>query len=133
MKVAKINITLLVNSINKNQIKDSWRADCTGRLLATSTFHTLLLQLKIKSANYFFQVQVMFVWARYKSVYIYIITKYVNKNHHSWSPRLSFIIHKRGVSPFYGLLVASLRVNQFYIKIDKLKIKPYLQQVHSIA
>ena len=29
-----------------------------------------------------------------------------------------------GVSPFYGLIVASLRINQFYIKIDKVKLKP---------
>ena len=29
-----------------------------------------------------------------------------------------------GVSPLYGLIVASLRINQTYIKIDKVKIKP---------
>ena len=31
-----------------------------------------------------------------------------------------------GVSPLHGLIVASLRINQIYIKIDKVKIKPYL-------
>ena len=30
-----------------------------------------------------------------------------------------------GVSPLHGLIVASLRINQIYIKIDKVKIKPY--------
>ena len=123
-----------VNSISKKQLKGNWRADCTERLLTTPTCHTFLLGLKItKSAKYIFQVQVMFVWARYKSFYIYINTIYVNKNHHSWSPRLSFIIRKCGVSPFYGLIVASLRINQFYIKIDKVKTKPYLHQNHSMG
>ena len=66
-------------------------------------------------------MQVMFVWAGYKSLCIYINTVYVNKNHRSWSPRLSFIIRKCWVSPFYVLIVASLRINQFYVKIGKLK------------
>ena len=52
---------LLVNSINKKQFKDTWRAGCTGHLLAKTTYHTLLLGLKIKSAKYNFQVKVMFV------------------------------------------------------------------------
>ena len=34
------------------------------------------------SWKYIFQMQVMFVWARYKSLYIYINTTYVNKNQH---------------------------------------------------
>ena len=37
------------------------------------------------------------------------------------------------VSPLHGLIVASLRINQIYIKIDKVKIKPYLHQNHSIG
>ena len=36
-----------------------------------------------------------------------------------------------GVSPL--LIVASLRINQIYIKIDKVKIKPYLHQNNSIS
>ena len=31
-----------------------------------------------------------------------------------------------GVSPLHGLTVASLRITQIYITIDKVKIKPYL-------
>ena len=38
-------------------------------------------------------------------------------------PLLSTIM---GVSPLHGLIVASLRISQIYIKIDKVKIKPYL-------
>ena len=34
-----------------------------------------------------------------------------------------------GVSPLHGLIVASLRINQIYIKIDKVKIKPYLYTI----
>ena len=53
---------LSVNSIDKKQLKDTQRAGCTGHLLATTTCHTLLLELKItESAKYIFQVQVMFV------------------------------------------------------------------------
>ena len=40
-----------------------------------------------------------------------------------------------GVSPLHGLIVASLRINQIYIKRDKVKIKPYLHQLpfHKLA
>ena len=31
-----------------------------------------------------------------------------------------------GVPQLHGLIAASLRINQIYIKIDKVKIKPYL-------
>ena len=31
------------------------------------------------------------------------------------------------------LIVASLRINQIYIKLDKVKIKPYLHQNSSIS
>ena len=79
-------------------------------------------------------LKVMFVSARYKSLYIYLNTIYVNKNQHSRSqrlfPNLSFIIRKSGVSLLHGL---SLRINKIYIKIDKYKIKPYLYKNHSIG
>ena len=86
-----------------------------------------------KSIKHIFQVQVLFVCARCKSLYIYINTMCLNKNYRNWSPRLSFIIHKCGVSPFHGLIVASLRINQFYVKLDKVKTKSYLHQNHSIC
>ena len=38
-----------------------------------------------------------------------------------------------GVSLLHGLIVASIRINKIYIKIDKVKIKPYLHQNHSIG
>ena len=44
------------------------------------------------------------------------------------SPSLSFIIHKYEVSLLHGLIVASLRINKIYIKMDKVKIKPNLHQ-----
>ena len=111
-------------------------------MLATTTFHTLLLGLKItKSAKYIFQVQVMFVWARYKSYNIYINTIYIIKT--------STVVHNAGrqgylyypemwayhpsmgaLSPF---IVARLRINQIYIKIGKVKIKPNLHQNHAIG
>ena len=36
-----------------------------------------------------------------------------------------------GISPL--LIEASLRINQIYIKIDKVEIKPYLHQNNSIS
>ena len=38
-----------------------------------------------------------------------------------------------GVSPLHGVIAASLRITQIYIKIDKAKIKPYLHYSHSIG
>ena len=38
-----------------------------------------------------------------------------------------------GVLPLHVLSVASLRINQIYIKIDKGKIKSYLHQNNSIS
>ena len=38
-----------------------------------------------------------------------------------------------GVSPLHGLIAASLRINKIYIKIDKVKINPYLHHNHSLA
>ena len=37
------------------------------------------------------------------------------------------------VSLLHGLIVASLRINQIYIKLDKVQVKPYLHQSHSIG
>ena len=98
----------------KINFKDSRKVDWTGCYLATATYHALLLGLKItKSAKYFFQVQVMFVLERYKSLYIHVNTIHVSKNHHCYSqydeglqgsPLLSTNV---GVSPLYRLVVAS--------------------------
>ena len=38
-----------------------------------------------------------------------------------------------GVLPLDVLIVTSLRINQIYIKIGKVKIKPYLHQNNSIS
>ena len=89
-----------------------------------TTCHTLLLGLAV-AWRYIFQVQIIIVWARYKLLYIYINTIYVNKNQHCrpWCCclKLSFIIHKCGVSPLHGHIVASLKTNRICIKIVKLK------------
>ena len=39
----------------------------------------------------------------------------------------------KGVLPLDGLTGASLRINQIYIKRDKVKIKRYLHHNHSIG
>ena len=77
----------------------------------------------------------MFVSVRYMS--LYIITIYVNKNKHSrynaCPQEYPLLPTNVGVSLLHGLIVASLRKNQIYIKIDKVKIKPYLHENHSIC
>ena len=80
---ANKNKKLSVNSINKKQLKDSWKAACTEHLLATTTCHTLMLGLKITiSTWYIFQMQIMLIWARCKSLYICVNTIYVIENQH---------------------------------------------------
>ena len=70
----------------------------------------------------------MFASARYMSLCINTI--YVNKNQHSLKV---YPLLPTNVGVLHGLIVASLRINQIYIKIDKVKIKPYLHQNHSIG
>ena len=46
--------------------------------------------------------------------------------HNAGSKVYSLLSTNMGVSPLHGLTVASLGINQIYTKIDKVKIKPYL-------
>ena len=69
----------------KTNLKIAEEQIVQGIVLATTTCHTLLLGLQSTfllglavAWKYIFQVQVMFVWARYKSIYIYINTIYVS-------------------------------------------------------
>ena len=68
----------------KNNLKIAEEQIVQGIVLATTTCHTLLLGLVV-AWKYIFQVQVMFVWERYKLLYIYINMIYVNKNQHGRS------------------------------------------------
>ena len=65
---------LLVNSINEKQLKDSWRADCTGHCSCNDNVPYFVAWFAVTWKSVF-QVQIMFVWAKYKSLYIYIKTK----------------------------------------------------------
>ena len=122
----------------KNNLKIAEEQIVQGIVLATTTCHTLLLGYEstlliglVVAWKYIFQVQVMFVWERYKSLYIYINTIYINKYQHCLSfimLVLSFIIHKYGgitltwvhcSQPWANLKTKP--VSQIYIKIDKLK------------
>ena len=71
----------------KNNLKIAEKPIVQDIVLAMTTCHTLLLGLEsalllglVVAWKYIFQVQVMFVWARHKSLYIHINTIYVNKN-----------------------------------------------------
>ena len=62
--------------------------------------------------------------------YTYIKT---NKVIHNAGSRVCPLLSANmGASSLHGLIVASLRINQIYVKIDKVKIKPYLHHNHSI-
>ena len=79
----------------------------------------------------------MFVSAKYKSLHIYINTIYENKNQHlvhNACPQVYPLLSTNvGASLLHGHIVASIRINKIYIKIDEVKIKPYLHQNHSIG
>ena len=58
---------------------------------------------------------------------IKLIASIKNKVIHNAGSRVYPLLSENmGISPLHGLIVASLRINQIYIKIDKVKIKPYL-------
>ena len=124
----------------KNNLKIA--IDCTGHctrndnLSYSVAWTCCCLKVYLQNLKVYGCLKVMFVSARYKLLYIYINTIYVNKKQHSCSshlsPSLSFSVHKCGVSLLHGLIVASLRINKTYIKIDKVKTKSYLHQNHYI-
>ena len=68
-------------------------------------------------------------------LYIYIYTSIrTNKVIHNAGSQVYHLSSTYiGVSPLHGLIAASLRISQIYIKIDKAKIKPYLHYNHSIG
>ena len=87
MKLTKINIQTSSRRHKENNLKRAEDQIVQGIVLATRTRHTLLPGLKstlllgvVVIWKYIFQVQVMFLWARHKSVYIHINTRDVNKN-----------------------------------------------------
>ena len=62
----------------KNKLKIAEDQIIQGIVLVTRTCHTLFLGLAV-TWKYIFEVQVMFLWARHKSLYIHMNTIYVNK------------------------------------------------------
>ena len=63
----------------------------------------------------------------------YILIKTNTLVHNAWPQVYPLLSTNMGVSLLHELIVASLRINKIYIKIDKVKIKPYLHQNHSIG
>ena len=113
MKLTKINVI----ASTKNNLKINMKSRLHRAFTCNANLSYFAVWTKGSKISKVHFSQVMFVWAGYKSLCIYINTVYVNKNHQ----KIPFIIRKCGVSPFYVLIVASLRINQFYVKIDKLK------------
>ena len=88
---------------------------------------TLIKSAKKKKKNQwsvFFKCN-LFVWARYKSLYIYINSIDVNINDHclSWheaGPRVSFLLSANvRVSPAHGLIIPSLRIKRIHMQTEK--------------
>ena len=142
MKLTKINTKRSVNSINKKQLKDSYRLYralysqrqlvilccldfkvlcCLGLLLLESIFSKCKLCLFEQDIS---RSIFMSIW------YMQIKT---NTLLHNVCLQVYPLLHKNvGVSTLNGLIVASLKISQIYINIGKVKIKPYLHQNHSI-
>ena len=120
----------LIASIKK-QPKDSWGSDCTGHCTCNDNLSYFVawtcccLKVYFSSASSFEQdiSRSMFISIRCTNTA-------VHKAGPQGYPLLSTNV---GVSPLHGLIVASLRINQIYIKIDKVQVKPYLHQNHSIG
>ena len=131
----------------KNNLKTAGNQIVQGIVRATTTCHTLLLWLEstlllglVVTWKYIFQVQVMLVWGEQgisHSIFTSIRYTYIKTNkviHNAGSHVYLYILSTNmGVLPLHGLIVASLRINQIYIKRDKVKIKPYLLHNHSIG
>ena len=117
-KKKKINKNFQLIASTKNNLKIAEEEIVQGIVLATTACNTLLLGLK----------STLLLGARYKSLYIYINTIYENKNQQQyWSPSLSLIIHKFGGIAFEWAHCNQSLYSQIYIKLDKVKIKPYLR------
>ena len=69
--------------------------------------------------------------------WFFSISIWVNKNQqgqsYAGSQVYPLLSTSMGVSPLHGLIAASLRISQIYMKIGKVKIKPYLHPNHSIG
>ena len=70
------NLQLIPSTKNNLILKIAEEQIVKDIVLATITCHTLLLGLVV-AWKYIFQVQVMFAWARYKSLSIYISIEYM--------------------------------------------------------
>ena len=95
MKLTKIKKNFRLIASTKNNLKIAEKQIVQGTVMTTchtlqivqgivmTTCHTLLLGLRItKSAWYIFQMQIVLILVRYKSLYIYVNTIYVIKNQH---------------------------------------------------
>ena len=138
-------ICLLVSSI-RNNVKIAADPIVQGIVLATRTCHTSLLGLEstlfcldflllerifLKCKLCFFEQGIS------RSIFISIRYTYIKTNkviHNPGSQVVLYILPTNvGVLPLHGLIVASLRTNQIYIKRDKVKIKPYIHHNRSIG
>ena len=134
MKLTKIQ-KRSVNSINKKQLKDSYRLlccldikvlCCLGSLLLESIFIELESILLLE--NCLFQQDI----SRSRLISIWYMSIKTTTLVHNACPHVYHLLCTYlGVSLLHWLIVASLRINKIFINIDKVKIKPYLQQNHS--
>ena len=105
------NVQLIASTKNNLKISIYCFVTCTSKYFVAWACYCLKVYLYNLKAHCC--LKAMFVSARYKSLYIYINTIYVNKNQHSHSSRLQvypLLSTNVGVSLFFFFFFFSIRV-----------------------
>ena len=121
----------------KKQLKDGWRSDCTGHCTCNDSLSYFCLDLKVLCCLDLLLLESIFFKCKLclseqgMSLSIFISIRYTSTKtnkviHNACSQGYPLLSTNVGVSPLHGLNVASLWINQVYLKIDEVKIKPYL-------
>ena len=135
------NFQLIISA--KNNLRIAEEQIVQGITLATTTCYTFLLGIQISvllglvvAWKYVLSASCLFEPDKSRS--IFISTRYLQTRTstlvHNTCPHFYLLLYTNvGVSHLHGLIAARLRTNQIYRKIDKVKIKLYLQKNYSIG
>ena len=118
------------SKIKNNIFKNGTTTICNNNLPYFCLGLKVLCCLDLLLGSIFFKCKLcLFEQGVSLSIFISIRYTYIKTNkviYNAGAQVYSLLSTNVGVSPLHGLIVASLRINQIHIKIDKVKIKPYL-------
>ena len=138
MKLTKINKNFQLIASTKNNLKIPEGQIVRGMYLQRQLVILCCLDERLQNLQgIFFKCKLcLFEQDTSRSIFISIQYTLLRTNTvvHNAGPQGYLLLSTSvGVLPMHVLIVASLRINQIYIKIDKVKIKPYLHQNNSIS